>query len=212
MKRLHSMIPLLLLLLLLTTLASCGDKQKADSQAPSAPASGSTPATTTENPPSQAAPLRILLPAGSCADIVAQIPAAELTLKLSEASSAEASKKALLDGSADLILLSPQSAADLYRSGKKVQLVALLSPCDPTLPDSMECLLAYSDFLAQNGDVISHFLTAYQSSAERVSAAEALLTTGWDMVDLVQQSLEVQYEAQPDPGRSIPDGKFYYVP
>jgi len=212
MKRLHTMIPLLLLLFLTTALASCGDKPGADSKSPSAPESGPDSAPAVTAPPTQAAPLRILLPAGSCADIVAQIPAAELTLQLDESPSADASKNALLDGSADLILLSPQSAADLYLSGKMVQLVALLSPGDPTLPEAMECLVASSDFLAQEGDLISRFLAAYQSSAARVSAPEASLITGWDMVDLVQQSLEAQYEAQPDPGRTIPDGKFYFIP
>lgn len=212
MKQLQTMLPLFLLLFSFAFLASCGDKPEAEAEPPSTPESEQASAEDGTNPPNQTAPLRILLPASGCADIVAQIPADVLTIELSESTSSEASKAALLDGSADLILLSPQSAADLYRNGKKVQLVGLASPGDPTLPDSMECLLASSDFLAQESALISRFFAAYQSSAERMSSPEALLATGWDMLDLVQQSLEAQYEAQPDPGRSIPDGKFYFIP
>lgn len=158
-------------------------------------------------------PLRLALPNGICAQVVAKIPTSALPLQLVTPENPNVAKDLLLKScSSNLILLSPQGAAELYRSGNSVQLVALVSSGTSGDWDSMECLVSEAGFLENHRDLISRFLTEYERVVSSKQVEGAFLATGWDMVDLVQQALEAQYEQNPDSNHSIPDGKFYYLP
>lgn len=212
--KLQNLCPLVLALLLLLTLGACG-KPNSDPTPPTDPNSKTESQTKPDtNPPKgDTTPLRLALPKGTCAQVVAKIPTSDLPLQLVLLDTPKIAKDLLLKScSSDLILLSPQSSAELYRSGNSVQLVALVSPGTPDDFDHMECLVSETGFLEMHRDQISRFLTAYQSVVSSEQVQDAFLATGWDMVDLVQQALEVQYEQNPDSSHSIPDGKFYYLP
>lgn len=155
--------------------------------------------------------IHLALPLGTAATICSRISSAEMEIVVSPPTSTTDAKTALLEGSVDFALLSPQSAAELYRNGKNVQVVAVVSSDDELL-DSMGCLVGRTDYLKENGVLVAKFLSAYADTIQKDKINDAIFFTGWDMLDLVQQSLEAQFELQPDPNHSIPDGNFYYIP
>lgn len=212
--KLRNLCPLVLALLLLLTLGACG-KPKSDPTPPT-DLNSKTESQTKPDPNSSkgdSTPLRLALPKGICAQVVAKIPTSDIPLQLVILDTPEIAKDLLLkSSSSDLILLSPQSAAELYRSGNSVQLVALVSRGTSDDFDRMECLVSEAGFLERHRDLMPRFLTAYQRVVSSDQVQNAFLATGWDMVDLVQQALEAQYEQNPDSNHTIPDGKFYYLP
>lgn len=212
MKR-RNLLTLLLALLLCLSLGACGAKQNDPTPSPDSKESGQEQAMPETNPPSQTtSPLRLALPEGTCAELVATIPTSSLPVQLKTIDKPQEAKDLLKTASTDLILLSPQEAAELYRSGNAVQLVALVSLGSADDPDSLQCMVGSAAFLAANPELVSRFLTEYETLVSSGTIEGAYLATAWDMVDLVQQSLEEQYAKAPDSKHSIPDGKFYYLP
>lgn len=212
--RRRNLLSLVLALLLFLSLAACNTVNKD----PAPPTNGNEnaqeqPSPETNPPTEHTTPLRLLLPEGLCAQVVAKINASTLPLQLQKLDKPQEAKDFLLKStSTDLILLSPQEAAELYRSGNAVQLVALVSLGSLEEPDSMQCLVGSAAFLEANRTFVARFLTEYEGVVSSGAIEGAFLATGWDMVDLVQQSLEEQYAKTPDSKHSIPDGKFYYLP
>jgi hypothetical protein len=153
--------------------------------------------------------LNLALPNGTCATICSKIPTEELEISLTTPIDPEDAESALLNGTVDFALLSPQNAADLYRSGNMVQIVAVVSLGDA---DSMECLVGRTEYLEKNPEFLSLFFAVYEKTFQEENISGSFFATGWDMLDLVQQSLEAQFEKQPGPSRSVPDGNFYYIP
>lgn len=208
MKSYYNSLLALLTFFLLISLCACEKKAQNETD----------PTQQAKSNPSQAVSaghheaLRITVPDGTCADLLAQIPAEELTLFLQTDKDSTAAKTALQSGNVDLILLSPQNAAELYRNQKKVQVFAVVTPATPSDPDRMECLVGNASVLHEKGEQLDQLLAAYQARVEQANEQNAILASGYDMMDLVQSSLEAQYEQTPDPSHSIPDGDFYFIP
>lgn len=211
--RRRNLLPLVLALLLFLSLAAC----KTANEEPTPPTNGNENAQESSSPQTNptsehTTPLRLLLPDGFCAQVVAKINGSTLPLQLQPLDKPQEAKDSLTSASTDLTLLSPQEAAELYRNGNAVQLVALVSLGIPEEADSMQCLVGSAAFLEANRALVSRFLTEYEGIVSSGAIEGAFLATGWDMVDLVQQNLEEQYAQTPDATHSIPDGKFYYLP
>lgn len=152
----------------------------------------------------QSGTLRLLLPEGPSADACAVYERPVLSDDMRERADA------LATGSADIVSLSPQTAADLFRSGTEVQVIAVSAPGDRDVPDSMECLVALRSWLEENPEQADTFLTQFAQAVPQVEGA--YLATGWDMMDLVQADLEAQYIDAPSPDRTVPDSSFFYLP
>lgn len=213
MKRLHPLPLLFFALLLVLTLNACGTEPSQEPSPPEEESMDTLPEDSTAQPDISVETLRLFLPKDAFFDVVSTVSTQSsnaFTLSIEEDSTASA-QAALLDGRADLVVLSPQNAATLYRNGEKVQIVAVIAPGDPTLLDSLSCLVGKADFLSEQHMLLSDFFKACTSAVLRSSSSDAFFATGWNMVDLVQQSLEDQYAQSPDPAHSIPDGAFYYT-
>ena len=152
----------------------------------------------------QTGALRLLLSEGPSADACAVYERPALSNDMQERADA------LADGSADIVSLSPQTAADLFRSGTEVQVIAVSAPGDRDVPDSMECLVALRSWLTEDPDRADTFLAQLAQAVPQVEGA--YLATGWDMLDLVQADLEAQYSDAPSPDRTVPDSSFFYLP
>ena len=211
MNKVKYLFPLLFSFLLLCCLYACTNTSVDDDSEQPVPDSQKQEETDPSKNTNETAGIHLSLPNGICADICNSIPSDELTVQLSESDSSK-DATALLNGTVDLALLSPQSAAELYRSGQKVQIVAVVSLGDPELLDSMECLVGCTDYLKNQETVVAKFILLYQQTAQENSIDDAILITGWDMLDLVQQNLELQFEKQPNLNQYIPDQNFFYIP
>lgn len=195
---------LILGLCLLLLLSACASKQDAPPAEPSSKETQAPETPTNSSPPST---LHIALWDASSASPLPLLNSEALPLTTTDVHTEEAAGKQLLDARVDLALLSPQAAANLYRAGEDVQVIAVLSAWDASSPNDLDCLVATTSTLAAKQTEISQLLLAYAETEE-----EHFLATAWDMVDLVQQSLELQYEANPTPAYSVPDGNFFYLP
>lgn len=152
----------------------------------------------------QSGALRLLLPEGPTADLCAVYFEPNLSSDMQERT------VALTDGSADIVALSPQTAAELFRGGTEVQVIAVSSPGERGVPDSMECLVALRSWLEEDPARVDDFLAQIGQAVPQVE--DAYLSTGWDMLDLVQSELEAQYLDKPTPDRTVPDSGFFYLP
>lgn len=168
--------------------------------------------------------IRLSLPDGLCAETIAQIPdmSAHLICTVLETqynsqayrAEADAAASLLTSDLADLVLLSPQHAATLYRNGTAVQVVAIVDP-GTAGADNMSCLVGTTAFIEANHDLLQRFLQAYQEQVAQAEQEGAFCAIGWDMLDLVQAELEMQYllySGDADKDRSIPPGNFYFIP
>lgn len=205
--------PFLLSIFLLFSLVACSKKQSEEPVAsPDQQTQNTTDPSSTESN-SSIDSIRLALPNGTSAQsICSLIPKQDFEIVISTSNETEQISALLFDGTVDLILLSPQEASSLYRSGKTIQIVAVVSPASSEQLDSMECLVGQQDYLTQHSEQIAQFLTAYGNVVAKNDAANGFLSTGWDMLDLVQENLEAQYLAQPDSNPFIPDGNFFYLP
>lgn len=202
MRKLKYYFTLLLSLLLFFSLYACSKTNENSEPEQDSP--------NTQNTEDQGK-LHLALPNGTCATICIRIPSEELEITLTTPIDSEDASTALLDGTVDIALLSTQNAAKLYRSGEPVQVIAVVSAGNPDDLDSMECLVGRTEYLQNNSKLIAQFFSSYEKTAQQENISDFFFSTGWDMLDLVQQNLESQFEKQPDPNHSIPDGNFYYL-
>lgn len=210
MKRLGALLSLLLCLCMLTTLVSCGKAPVGGEETPKEPETQDSP--TQPSTEGDAASIRLALPDGISAELSGSLPTDDVAIQITEFQTAQEIAAALLDQEVDLAQLSPQTAASLYRSGSPIQVVAVVSAGNAQTPDSMGLLVGLQDYLAKEGELVASFLSLYDIAVKETQDERATLATGWDMMDLVQQELEAQYAANPDPSHAIPDQGFFYLP
>lgn len=204
MKRKYC-VPLLLTgLLLLILLTACGGEKETP------PPPDNSGGTTQDGDggqnggEDQTGALRLLLPEGPTANICAVYSELGLSNDMQERAAA------LTDGSADIVALSPQTAAELFRNGTEVQVIAVSSQGERGVPDSMECLVALRPWLEEDPTRADAFLAKIGQAVPQVE--DAYLATGWDMLDLVQADLEAQYLDAPTSNHTVPDSSFFYLP
>ena len=204
MKRQNYLPLLLIVLLLLFSLTACGGETAAPPQ-PDSPSETVQDGDSDQNSgQDQSSTFRLLLPEGPTAEACALYTEPRLSSNMRERADA------LVDGNADIVSLSPQTAADLFRSGTEVQIIAVTAPGDRDVPDSMECLVALRSWLEKDRAKVDAFLAQLAQTVSQVEGA--YLATGWDMMDLIQADLEAQYIDAPSPDRTVPDSSFFYLP
>ena len=204
MKRQNYLSLLLTVLLSLFLLSACGDEIVTPPPPDSSAGTVQDGDTAQNSGQDQTGALRLLLPEGPSFDVCAVYAEPGLSSDMQERADA------LVAGRADIVSLSPQTAADLFRGGIEVQIIAVSAPDDRNVPDSMECLVALRSWLEVNPASADAFLSQFAQAVPQVEGA--YLATGWDMLDLVQADLEAQYLAAPSPDRTVPDSSFFYLP